>query len=104
MTDKLPTFDEVRQATSGLLGIPASIIADTGNRTPRVVYARHLAIYVTRQLTFLSWNKLAKQHDQDHQHTVLYAGKKIGKILKGGGEAADKVRSDIKAIIELLKA
>ena len=72
---------------------------DGAGRAPGLVQARHVAIYLCRELTALSLPQIGARFGRDHS-TILHAVRKIEREVAAGGETADTVnrlRSELAA-------
>ncbi|MBQ0110939.1 MAG: chromosomal replication initiator protein DnaA, partial [Oscillospiraceae bacterium] len=72
--------DQIISAVSAEYGISESDIISKRKTAP-VVFARQVAMYITKELTELSYDKIGKFFDRDHT-TVLYNVEKIEHYLK----------------------
>lgn len=80
MTTEAPTQESILKATSRHFGIPITLLRNADNRTQDVAYARHLAMYLSRKLTFTSYKKIGDFYGFKHT-TVLYACKQVEKAM-----------------------
>lgn len=86
-----PTVGAIRQAVSSVLGVPEAEILST-RRTPRVVRARHLAMFIARELTQLSLAQIAREFERDHS-TVLHAIRTVEAKNEPGSDTAGDIHS-----------
>jgi len=86
-----PTVAAIQQAVSSVLGVPQSEILSP-RRTPRVVRARQLAMFVARDLTPLSLAQIAREFDRDHS-TVLHAIRTVEARNEPGSDTAGAIHS-----------
>lgn len=84
-----PSVTAIQEAVSGALGVPREELLST-KRTLHVARARQLAMYLTRELTFLSLAQIAREFDRDHS-TVLHAIRSVSQRLEPGSETADVI-------------
>jgi chromosomal replication initiator protein len=78
------TTRAIQEATCSALGIAhADLISP--KRTSRITAARHLAIYLTRELTPLSLAQIARDFNRDHS-TILHATRTVAARLTPGSE------------------
>jgi chromosomal replication initiator protein len=78
------TTRAIQEATCSVLEIaPADLLSS--KRTSRVTAARHLAIYLTRDLTTLSLAQIARDFNRDHS-TILHATRAVAARLTPGSE------------------
>jgi chromosomal replication initiator protein len=74
-----PSTDAIREAVSRRLDIDPAQLAGA-SRTPAAVRARHIAIYLCRELTSLSLPRIGAAFERDHS-TVLHAIRKLEREL-----------------------
>ena len=65
------------------------------SRTKRLVNARHLAMYISRELTELSFENIAFAFDREDNTTVISACKKVG-FLRSMGKSFSKQYRNVK--------
>ena len=89
----------IQDAVCGVLGVSRAELLSP-SRTERVVRARHLAMYLARELTSLSLAQIARAFDRDHT-TVMHAVRAIEGRLEPGSDLAttmhqirDSLRND----------
>lgn len=61
MNDAVPTIDTILTQTYRHFGVPPNIIKNTEYRTPQVAYARRIATYLAKKLTFMSNKQIARE-------------------------------------------
>ena len=86
-----PSVVAIQEAVASVTGIPqADLLSD--KRTPDVVRARHLAMFLTRELTPLSLVQIAGNFNRDHS-TVIHAIRVVGERNEPGSETAGDIHS-----------
>lgn len=77
-----PSIAAIQDAVCATLGITRAELLSS-SRTPRIARARHIAMYMSRQMTGSSLAEIARGFDRDHS-TVLHAIRRIdGEIAPG---------------------
>jgi chromosomal replication initiator protein len=77
-----PSIAAIQDAVCAILGITRAELLSS-SRTPRIARARHIAMYMSRQMTGSSLAEIARGFDRDHS-TVLHAIRRIdGEIAPG---------------------
>jgi chromosomal replication initiator protein len=79
-----PTIAAIQQATCDVLRIPREDLCSP-RRTPNLVRARQLAIYVARNCTAASLAEIARAFERDHS-TVLHSVRAIERRLEPGSD------------------
>ena len=77
-----PSIPVIQEAVCAVLHLSPHDLR-SASRTPRVTRARHLAMYLARQLTGLSLAEIARAFDRDHS-TVLHAIRRVNDQLEPG--------------------
>jgi chromosomal replication initiator protein len=77
-----PTIATIQNAVCAVLQVSRDDLL-SGSRAPRVTRARHLAMYLTRELTGMSLAEIARGFDRDHS-TVLHGIRRVGNELEPG--------------------
>ena len=91
-----PSMAAIQEAVASVLGVPRTELV-SARRTPRIVRARQLAMYLAREMTSLSLAQIAREFDRDHT-TVLHAIRSVSKRLEPGSreaEAIHRIRADL---------
>jgi chromosomal replication initiator protein len=81
-----PSIAMIQDAACSVLGVSREDLL-SAKRTGRVLEARHLALYLSRELTSLSLAQIAREFNRDHS-TVLHAVRNFSARLEPGSEAA----------------
>jgi len=96
MTHKKITPKDVIEAAAGYFDITTKEITGAG-RSKEISTARQVAIYLSREITELSFPSLAKDFKKNHT-TILYCWEKVKKELKTNAALAAQVREVEKII------
>lgn len=88
---------KVVNAASEKYGVPADVILSK-KKTSDVAWARHMAIYVTKHLTELTYSEIGKFYNRDHS-TIMAAFDKIKLIANSD----PMVAKEIEDLINLVK-
>ena len=91
-----PTVSAIQDAVSSVLGISRADLL-SAKRTPAVARARHLAMFLSRELTPLSLSAIAKEFDRDHS-TVIHAIRTVGDRNEPGSATAGDIHS-VRAVL-----
>ena len=86
-----PSVSAIQDAVSSVLGISKADLL-SAKRTPAVARARHLAMYLARELTPLSLSQIARDFDRDHS-TVIHAIRSVGDRNEPGSATAGDIHS-----------
>jgi chromosomal replication initiator protein len=88
-----PSFDQIVGAVSKHYKIPMDDIKGTSRKAP-IVHARHIAIYLTREITGDSWKHIGGLFgDRDHT-SMMHGYQKISELM-----SQDK---DLKSVVKML--
>jgi chromosomal replication initiator protein len=79
-----PSVGDVQEAVCAVLHLSLDELLST-RRTPRIVRARHLAMYLARDVTGLSLARIARDFNRDHS-TVLHAIRRVESTLEPGSD------------------
>ncbi len=85
------TMDHILAAVSTTLGIPVSDIKGD-KRSRNIVQARHVAMYLARELTDLSLPKIGERIGGRDHTTVLHAVGKVGRLILEDRQMYDLVQ------------
>ena len=91
-----PTVSAIQDAVSSVLGISRADLL-SAKRTPAVARARHLAMFLSRELTPLSLSQIAREFDRDHS-TVIHAIRSVGDKNEPGSAIAGDIHS-VRAVL-----
>ena len=86
-----PSVAAIQDAVASVVGISRADLL-SGKRTPPIVRARHLAMFLARELTPLSLVQIAREFDRDHS-TVIHAIRGIEERNEPGSETAGDINS-----------
>ncbi len=87
-----PSFTQILDVVSKFYRIPVEDIRGTSRKAP-IALARHVAVYLTREVTQGSWKHIGHQFgDRDHT-SMMHAYEKISKMAGGDRDFANVVRS-----------
>ena len=90
------TPDLIIDAVSEYYGI-GSVLLRGNSRKKEIALARHVAVYLTREMTGLSLPRIGDAFSRDHS-TIINSCEKIAKMIEEGGEMKAVV-TDLKKII-----
>jgi len=91
-----PSVLAIQEAVASVAGITRADLISS-RRTPAVARARHLAMFLARELTPLSLVQIARDFDRDHS-TVIHAIRSIEAKNEPGSETAGDINS-IRALL-----
>jgi chromosomal replication initiator protein len=91
-----PSVVAIQDAVSSVLGISRADLL-SAKRTPAIVRARHLAMFLCRELTPLSLTAIAHDFNKDHS-TVLQATRAVGQRNEPGSDTAGAIHS-VRAVL-----
>lgn len=94
-----PTTEKIIQEAAGYFNLPVSEFS-SANRLRPVVFARQVAIYLTRKLTSLSFSEIGRNFGNRNHTTVRCAVGKIAGLLEGSDPMAC---NPVNAIIDRLE-
>jgi chromosomal replication initiator protein len=90
------SIEEIQDAVCKALHIPRSDLI-SARRTPDVTRARHVAVYLSRELTDLTLAEIGRQFNRDHS-TILHAIRSVTRKLEPGSELVEIVKR-VRAIL-----
>lgn len=88
----LPPMERIIRATCTVTGITRNELL-SARRPANFVYARHIAMYLAREYTTLSFPQIGRAMNKDHT-TVYYVANKLSNRSRG----ATKLNRDISAV------
>jgi chromosomal replication initiator protein len=92
-----PGFDQIVKAVSQHYKISSDDIKGTSRKAP-IVHARHIAVYITREITGDSWKHIGSLFgDRDHT-SMMHGYQKISEMMNGDKD----LRAQVKALIRNL--
>ena len=83
------TLEAIQQAAAAAFGLTRERLL-ARDRSPKVAFARQIAMYLARELTEVSLPEIGRGFGRDHS-TVVHAHKRIAADIAAGGEAAGTV-------------
>ena len=86
-----PSVAAIQDAVASVVGIARADLL-SAKRTPQIARARHLAMYLARELTPLSLSQIAREFDRDHS-TVIHAIRSVGGRNEPGSSTAGDIHS-----------
>lgn len=95
-TSTTSDFDKIINATTEVTGVTRLQMLSK-RRVKEYVQARHLAMYMAREMTTMSLPEIGREMQRDHT-TVWYAAEKLSKR----GRGATKLNRDIAKIKQLV--
>lgn len=90
MQDAQVTPNEVIECVSGVTHIPAREIMGS-SRVQRIVYARHIAIYMMRHRLGMSWKRIGRAMNRNHA-TAINSVKVVQNELEYNEELTDLLK------------
>lgn len=100
MTIPLLTIEEVVAATAEYFSLPVEAIRSPDHKTWEVTYARHMAQYLSRKLTYKSLRHIAGEFSLSDHTGVLYAVNKISNRLAFDHAKTERDARQIEAIMD----
>ncbi len=100
-----PSVESIQEAVCSTLAVSRTDLLSPA-RTARVIQARQLSMYLTRELTSLSLAQIARAFQRDHS-TVLHAVRSVSKRLDPGSDVSEmlnRMRSLIQSESELSRS
>ena len=85
------TLEAIQNAAAAAFGLTRERLL-ARDRSPKVAFARQIAMYLARELTEVSLPEIGRGFGRDHS-TVVHAHKRIAADVAAGGPAADAVDS-----------
>lgn len=87
-----PSLNNILEVVSKFYKIPVEEIRGTSRKAP-IALARHVAVYLTREVTHGSWKHIGHQFgDRDHT-SMMHAYEKVNKLTEADLDFANVVRS-----------
>jgi len=94
--EEIAKVEKIIISTSKVTGVSIRDIISR-RRDPKIVHARHIAMFLSHELTTLTYVSIGKAMDRDHT-SIMYAIKK----LNNRGRGKSKVNTDMVKIKQLL--
>lgn len=92
------TVERIIDEVARTYGITAEEIRSQKNRSANISNARHIAIYVTRELTTLSMVNIGEEFGNRHYSTIIYTIQKVQKMMNNDRKVKEIVEDTIKNI------
>lgn len=92
------TVERIIDEVARTYGISAEEIRSTKNRSANISNARHIAIYVTRELTTLSMVAIGEEFGNRHYSTIIYTIQKVQKMMNNDRKVKELIEDTIKNI------
>ncbi len=90
--------DTVKEVVSSKFNVSVDDLSSS-DRTPNIALPRHVAMYISRQITDLSLPQIAREFKRKDHTTVLSATGKISKLLASDPGLATSVEQSVSEII-----
>lgn len=92
------TVERIIDEVARTYGVSADEIRSTKNRSANISNARHIAIYVTRELTTLSMVAIGEEFGNRHYSTIIYTLKKVQDMMEKDRKVKEIIDDTIKNI------
>ncbi|MGC9071070.1 MAG: helix-turn-helix domain-containing protein, partial [Elusimicrobiales bacterium] len=95
--DNKITIEDIQEVVAQEYGISIDELMSK-QRREKLVFPRHIAIYLAHELTDMSWTDIGKAFDKDHS-TAIHASDKIKSMISNDpffAEAINKIINKIK--------
>lgn len=92
------TVERIVDEVARTYGISADEIRFSKNRSSSISNARHIAIYLTRELTTLSMEQIGKNFGGRHYSTVIYTIQKVQEMMEKDHKIKEIIEDTIKNI------
>ena len=99
----LPSIEHVKHAAITVLGISREAL-EGPSKVRKVIRPRHIAMYLSRELTGKSFPQIGYSFGKRDHTTILYAHRKVTKTLPKDREVAAHVDAVKETILELQAA
>ena len=93
-----PKIIDIKRAVADYFSVEM-VDLDSAHRDHRIVYIRHIAIYLCRRLTLHSYPEIGRRMGGRDHTTVMHAYDKMCARLKNGNQALEKEIAELKSII-----
>ncbi len=91
VTTVKPSFDQIVETVARHLQIPASEIRGVSRKAP-IAHARHVAVYVTREITGDSWKHIGALFGNRDHTSMMHGYKKIRELMNRDKDLNASVR------------
>lgn len=92
------TVERIIDEVARTYGVSAEEIRSQKNRSANISNARHIAIYVTRELTTLSMVAIGEEFGNRHYSTIIYTLKKVQEMMEKDRKVKEIIDDTIKNI------
>lgn len=92
------TVERIIDEVARTYGVSADEIRSQKNRSANISNARHVAIYVTRELTTLSMVAIGEEFGNRHYSTIIYTLKKVQEMMEKDHKVKEIIDDTIKNI------
>ncbi len=92
------TVERIIDEVARTYGVSADEIRSQKNRSANISNARHIAIYVTRELTTLSMVAIGEEFGNRHYSTIIYTLQKVQKMMDKDSKVKEIIDDTIKNI------
>ena len=96
------TVERIIDEVARTYGVSADEIRSQKNRSANISNARHIAIYVTRELTTLSMVAIGEEFGNRHYSTIIYTIQKVQKMMEKDRKVKEIIDDTIKNIRDIL--
>lgn len=92
------TVERIIDEVARTYGVSSDEIRSQKNRSANISNARHIAIYVTRELTTLSMVAIGEEFGNRHYSTIIYTLQKVQKMMDNDRKVKEIIEDTIKNI------
>ena len=92
------TVERVIDEVARTFGVSADEIRSQKNKSANISNARHIAIYITREITPLSMVNIGEEFGGRHYSTIIYSLQKVQKQIENDRKVKELIDDTIKNI------
>lgn len=92
------TVEKIIDEVARTYGISSDEIRSQKNRSSNISNARHIAIYITREMTTLSMVAIGEEFGNRHYSTIIYTLQKVQKMMEKDTKVKELIEDTIKNI------
>ncbi len=92
------TVERIIDEVARTYGVSAEEIRSQKNRSANISNARHIAIYITREMTTLSMVAIGEEFGKRHYSTIIYTLQKVQKMMNQDQKVKELIEDTIKNI------
>ncbi len=92
------TVERIIEEVARTYGVSAEEIRSSKNRSANISNARHIAIYITREMTTLSMVAIGEEFGNRHYSTIIYTLQKVQKMMEKDSKVKELIEDTIKNI------